>query len=413
MRIGIVTSWQERGAAYVSRQYRDVLKKEHEVFIYARGGEYYAIGDKNWDDNSVTWGKKIPIHMPMAIDLDDFKSWILKNKLDVILFNEQQWWAPLILCEKLGVKIGSYIDYYTEETVPLFNVFDFLICNTKRHYEVFKNHPQTVYIPWGTDIDLFKPKNIIDTVNKDFPVFFHSAGVSPERKGTDVLLRAFDKIDKPAKLIIHTQVDLKLFYPDLSELIDKLIKKERLELQFQTVSAPGLYYLGDVYIYPSRLDGIGLSLPEALACGLPVITSDNQPMNEFINKDNGLLIKIDSFEKRKDNYYWPICNPNIESLVLAINYYIDNFSQLQNFKQQARNYAENNLNWYKNAEVLNSLVKNFEKIKSQEKEKSLLLIEQYEKSRENFGSFLYRKIPFIFRPFAWFWPIIKKRYIKK
>ena len=39
MNIGIVTTWFERGGAYVSRQYRDLLKNDFNVFIYARGGE--------------------------------------------------------------------------------------------------------------------------------------------------------------------------------------------------------------------------------------------------------------------------------------------------------------------------------------------------------------------------------------
>ena len=37
MHIGIVTTWFERGAAYVSRQYRDALAGQHTVFIFARG----------------------------------------------------------------------------------------------------------------------------------------------------------------------------------------------------------------------------------------------------------------------------------------------------------------------------------------------------------------------------------------
>ena len=57
MRIGIVTTWFERGAAYVSRQYRKQLERQHEVFIYARGGERQAIQDPKWDDKNVTWGK--------------------------------------------------------------------------------------------------------------------------------------------------------------------------------------------------------------------------------------------------------------------------------------------------------------------------------------------------------------------
>lgn len=40
MNIGIVTTWFERGAAYVSRVYLEMLQKEdHNVFVFARGGK--------------------------------------------------------------------------------------------------------------------------------------------------------------------------------------------------------------------------------------------------------------------------------------------------------------------------------------------------------------------------------------
>ena len=58
MNIGIVTTWFERGAAYVSRQYMEVLQKTDEVFIYARGGEKYEVGNPKWDLPNVHWGKK-------------------------------------------------------------------------------------------------------------------------------------------------------------------------------------------------------------------------------------------------------------------------------------------------------------------------------------------------------------------
>lgn len=58
MNIGIVTTWFERGAAYVSRQFEQVLEKDgHNVFILARGGEKYAKGDPKWDLDNVHWGK--------------------------------------------------------------------------------------------------------------------------------------------------------------------------------------------------------------------------------------------------------------------------------------------------------------------------------------------------------------------
>jgi glycosyltransferase involved in cell wall biosynthesis len=410
MNIGIVTTWQERGAAYVSRQYRNILNNDHEVFIYARGGEKYAIGDKNWDDKTVTWGKKIPIHMPAAINLSDFKKWILKNKIEVVLFNEQQWWDPVILCNKLGIKTGAYIDYYTTETVPFFALYDFLICNTKRHFSTFTWHPQAVYIPWGIDINLMRQKTL-KLISKNFITFFHSSGVSPKRKGTDLLLYAFAKTTGLTKLIIHTQINLIKNIPELNKLIDKLTKKGRLKIINKTVAAPGLYYLGDIYVYPSRLDGIGLSLPEALACGLPVITSDNPPMNEFINDKNGRLIKISKTYPRSDSYYWPMCEPDIDDLTLILQNFIDHPEKVPILKKQAREYAEKNLNWTNNSSNLSQLFNNFKIIPLSSKIEISNKVKIYENSRSNWQTRLYRRFPFLFQPFAWFWPIIKKFYI--
>ncbi len=410
MNIGIVTTWFERGAGYVSKQYKNVLEKEHSVFIYARGGEKYAIGNNDWDGEKITWGKKIPIHMPMSIDLVDFKKWISKNQLDVVLFNEQQWWDPVILCNELGIKCGAYVDYYTKETVPFFGLYDFLVCNTKRHYGVFSWHPQAVYVPWGTDINLFKPVSL-GPVEKGAVTFFHSCGVSPERKGTDLLLRAFVNTLGPAKLIIHSQTDLKIFYPQLKDLIINLEKSGRLFIETKTVPAPGLYHLGDVYVYPTRLEGIGLTMAEALACGLPLIVPDNGPMSEFINHDCGKLVRVDRCFERADGYFWPQCEVNTGSLTTAMQYYVDNKENISEFKNKARKHAEEERNWFKNANGLVEQIVNFKSLGG--KKMVTVQVENFEAKRSNWQTKLYRRLPFLFRPFGWLWPIIKQFYIFK
>ncbi len=410
MKIGIVTTWQERGAAYVSRQYLKSLKKNNDIFIYARGGEKYAIGDKVWDKTYVTWGKKIPIHMPLAVDLVDFKKWIMDNEIELIFFNEQQWWLPVLLCKKLGIKVGSYIDYYTEETIKFFAIFDFLICNTRRHFKIFKWHPQAFYIPWGTDIELFKNRNF-QSVDINILTFFHSCGMSPIRKGTDILIKAFYKLDGKKKLIIHTQVNLKNTMPSLNTVIDQMVESGVLKIINKEISAPGLYHLGDVYVYPSRLEGIGLTICEALSCGLPVITSDNSPMSEFINGSNGKLVKIAKFKKRDDNYYWSQCEVDEKSLIEAMQYYINNFQLIDKFKFNARQSAEAKFNWDKNSLDLSNI---FNEVKKLDNNNDIIeQIINFENNRANLVTKIYKKFPWLFRPFSWFWPLIKKFYIVK
>ena len=143
MNVGIVTTWFERGAAYVSRQYLEALRSDsnNSVYIYARGGESYARNQSEWDRDFVTWGKVNKKYYCGAtgIEKKDFIDWLKNRQIDVVLFNEQNWWIPVIWCKELGIKVGTYVDYYTEETVPFFAIYDYILCNTKRHYRLFKN----------------------------------------------------------------------------------------------------------------------------------------------------------------------------------------------------------------------------------------------------------------------------------
>lgn len=380
MNIGIVTTWFERGAAYVSRAYLETLSQKHNVFIYARAGERYAKGDPVWDKPYVTWGKKIPARPLTHVDWKDFKKWIVKNNIEVVIFNEQRSWEVVVRALRLDVKLGMYVDYYTPELISFFRLFDFLLCNTKRHYNVFKENPQSVYIPWGTDIDIFRPD--VQKDPKNCLRFFHSCGIDPQRKGTDMMVRAFQKIKGDVKLIIHSQGKLNE-HPSwcrLDEATRSLIKGDpRIEVIEKEVAAPGLYHLGDVYVYPSQLEGIGLTVAEALASGLPVITTDAPPMNEFVVDNlNGRLVKVERYEKRKDNYYWPLSFCSETALLEAMQFFVDNPRLLGDYKRRAREYAETRLDWKKNSVILPDFVNNLSHTRRQLDRNLIRSIMRYE-----------------------------------
>lgn len=379
-RIGIVTTWFERGAAYVSKQFKEVWEQDNLVYVYARGGEDVALNDPRWATENITYGKRYSHTNLDLINLTHFKKWIKENDLDIVFFNEQHIWDPILLCKEIGVLTGSYIDYYTKETVPLFSVFDFLICNTERHLSVFKWHSQVFYIPWGTNRDLFN-KSQTKITDKNKITFFHSAGMNPYRKGTDFLIRAFNQLSaKNAKLIIHSQIDVFSFFPKLAKISKKLIDDNRLEIVNKTVTAPGLYHKGDVYVYPTRLEGIGLSIAEANSCGLPVITTNEAPMNEFIkNNKNGHLINVSARKERKDKYFWHESYVDVDHLTFLLENYANNISDLDNRKFNALVYSEANFDWNKNAEKLKFISNN---LKKTDKDSQIIKkIKAYEKSR--------------------------------
>ena len=361
MNIGFISTWFERGAAYVTKSYIEALQDKNNIFVYARGGESFAKDDSDWNKDYVTWGKRLSGTNINKIHLYE---WIKKNEINVVFFNEQHEFSIVASLKRdfRNLKIGSYIDYYKENTIEFFDIYDFIICNTKRHYEAFENHKQKYFVPWGTNTNIFKPNYQLAKKSNEL-VFFHSAGMS-NRKGTDLVIKAFIKgeLFNRSKLIIHTQVDIK----GISGYETNDLLKYNIQVIKKTVTAPGLYYLGDVYVYPTKLEGLGLTIFEALASGLPVITTDNAPMNEVVTNDVGKLIEVERLYSRSDGYYWPLSVCSISDLINKMSYYIENYSNLDEFKVRARKYAEEKLDWKDQTERVNdifneTIIKDFNK----------------------------------------------------
>ena len=361
MNIGIVTTWLERGATIVSRQYISILRAQgHSVFVFARGGESFDKGcvdvDTNIAFNPYNWS-----FIPTDIDRASFEDWINLNDLELIIFNEQQFYQPILWAKYLGVRVVAYVDYYTDTTLGFFELYDALICNTKQHLNAFKWHHNALFLPWGTDTNIYSPKEKPERY-RGKKVFFHSAGMNPIRKGTDILLESFnalpDDIKKSCMLVIHTQVDLSRYIKEIDRIIQRNNTHLNIEIINGTVSAPGLYHLGDVYVYPSRLDGIGLTLIEAVSSGLGIITSDAGPMNEFVHEDFSKLINIDNSYKRSDGYYWPVVEPNVPNLSKLMQEYVLDDDAL--LKTKAREHALRYLDFEKNFKVLSSLLEKVE-----------------------------------------------------
>lgn len=352
MRIGIVTTWFERGAAYVSQIYMKVLRQEgHEVFIYARGGESHpSQKNEKWNESYVT---RSNFYVDSRIPQNHFFRWIKKKDLDIILFNEQREYLILYKTKEKfpRVKLGAYVDYYTEDTLLFYNLYDFVICNTKRHMQAMKEHPQKFYIPWGTDINLYKP----NYKKHDNLTFFHSVGMS-SRKGTDILVDSFidGKLYEKSDLIIHTQIPIE----NVCGYTKKELEKYSVEVIEKTVTAPGLYYLGDIYVYPTRLDGLGLTMYEALSCGMPIITTDFPPMNEVGDERCTKRVKVGDYYCRQDAYYYPMAICDKQSLIDSMEWFVAHKDQLDDMKIAARNFALDNYDISKKSKQISDAIVN-------------------------------------------------------
>jgi 1,2-diacylglycerol 3-alpha-glucosyltransferase len=320
VRVGIVTEWFERGSAYVSKVFADQLELQGaEVFIYARA-EHYRKGQAPWGGSNVHFGKYAGYPVAKSIHRGDFLAWLRKSNLDIVIFNEQQWIDPIFWAKSEGVSTVAYVDYYTRRTLKEFKFYDGVVCNTMRHMSAMNWHPNALFVPWGLDLSTFAPPSQSPDDRTDF---FHSFGWDPYRKGTDLLIRAFAQIAEDYSLTVHGQRDLLEVFPELTATVESLQKRGKLRIVTQTVSAPGLYRLGRIYVYPSRLEGIGLSVPEALATGLPLVTTDEPPMSEFASAPHSQRVRVATQKTRSDGYFWPESEVDIghlsESMAMSAN----------------------------------------------------------------------------------------------
>ena len=350
--LGIVTEWFERGATVVSRMYHQHLSRCFQVHVFARGEGIRQPRSKDDDVHSITWGKHDPIN-PTYVNKRELVNWLERNGIEVVLFIEQQDWRVIHKLQEAlpHVIIGTYVDYYTQATVPLFKMFDFLVCNTQRHYEVFRWHPQCFFVPWGTNLDVFAPA----TITRPSPgrvVFFHSCGMNPYRKGTELVVKAFAELDggNPTALVIHTQVALAKYLDE--KAMNIIERSDRITVHERTVPAPGLYSLGDVYVYPTRLEGLGLTVIEALASGLPVIASDNEPMNEFVEHGvTGYLVPVSRYVARADGYYWPESLVEIGAVAEAMRHYQGQHERVTELREATLAQARRSYDWSARTEI--------------------------------------------------------------
>ena len=55
----------------------------------------------------------------------------------------------------------------------------------------------------------------------------------------------------------------------------------------------GLYAVADVYLQPSKAEGLGMPVLEAMACGVPCVATDTGALTELLDNGRGVLVKGD------------------------------------------------------------------------------------------------------------------------
>jgi glycosyltransferase involved in cell wall biosynthesis len=130
-------------------------------------------------------------------------------------------------------------------------------------------------IPNGADLDRIRPRG--SRPFSDVPRFITVGRLEPQ-KGHDTLLRALAGVPPPWRLDIVGTGSLER---DLRELAERMHIASRVHFLGERNDVPDLLAASDLFLFPSRWEGMGLALLEAMAAGVPALASDLPAIREF------------------------------------------------------------------------------------------------------------------------------------
>lgn len=149
-------------------------------------------------------------------------------------------------------------------------------------------------IPHGVDLTKFypkeKPKVFTFICNKGF------RGLE-DRGGIQYAIKAyFEEFSKTDNVEMQIKINPIYGVPDIIKIVEELkINEDNAVLKINTSQLPyedlvNLYNVGHVFVAPTRAEAFNLPCIEAMACGLPVITTNFGGQVEYVNNENGWII---------------------------------------------------------------------------------------------------------------------------
>jgi len=136
-------------------------------------------------------------------------------------------------------------------------------------------------------------------INKKYKKVVCFSGRLAQNKGIDILLQAAKIYEKEDTLTLIAGYGEEYNY--LNNLSKELGLKNVVFLGHKDAnSLRKIYNISDVCAVPSRQEAFGLVALESIACGTPVVASNQGGIPDFINEDVGILIEKENVEQLAD-----------------------------------------------------------------------------------------------------------------
>jgi 1,2-diacylglycerol 3-alpha-glucosyltransferase len=297
LRIGVSSYWFNRGQAVVGRHLRSALDElGHETYVLARPSKDSAAkpalierGDV-WDQPGVTEASQY------SIPAEEIERWARRHELEAVFFDQNYQFEEIARLRAIGVRtLGRFVwEQFEPGHIPgakrAFDVvYSLLACERERYRALGIESPR---VRWGCHPELleaaarFRGERAEDGTVR----FYFPGGYMTKRKPLKPTLQAFRAAHgENLRLVMKAQVERR------TNLVRRGARKDkRVEPIFADMPTDDHYRLlasVDAFLAPSRWEGLGLHLYEAVAFGVPVITNDNPPMNEVVvDGESGVLV---------------------------------------------------------------------------------------------------------------------------
>jgi UDP-glucose:(heptosyl)LPS alpha-1,3-glucosyltransferase len=223
------------------------------------------------------------------------KAWIKHYKSWGILQNIR---ASINISDRIALPIEKKL--INEGSKKIISVSQRIKKEILENYDV--REEKITVIPNGVDLDEFNPdaekreeiRNKFGIEENDIVLMF--SGREFERKGLEYIIKALPEVDKNVKLFVVGKSDPKHaielpFRFDFQSLANKLGVSDSIIFTGFVPEIKDYYAASDIFVFPTAYEPFGLVITEAMASGLPVITSKSAGAAELIRDGHdGLLL---------------------------------------------------------------------------------------------------------------------------
>jgi glycosyltransferase involved in cell wall biosynthesis len=293
--------------------------------------------------------------VPPQLSDDEIRAWMAG--LDWVLFVEIPYIYRLAQQARgLGISVAHVPNWeLSDPRVDWMNYVDLVICSTAHTHRVFSDwrvaygHTwDMAIVPWPIDVQRFRFR---ERRRCERFVFINGTGgcrasrpdgskTPYRRKGLELLFEAARLVPE-LSFLVYSQVDIDLPIP------------RNVEVRAAPEDNERLYDEGDVCVQPSHWEGLGLTLLECQAAGMPLITTDAPPMNElrpFRVVPTSGMDYVSLFELHP----FPSCLVKPEDLASVLREVAG--TDLSEASHAARAYVESDRSWEREGPVLRSLL---------------------------------------------------------